>query len=182
MFLLPTWDAILGKYYLDKLCEADGGNYILVNKRVEGLHLKQIPSAYIAKIYLNKGYSYIEMGNEKGYTRFSYDENNEVESKPIKSYTALETIGHETKYQVGPSYLDIRLSDKYIINKNSNEKLGGFRRYILSTRISKKIAAIGGNRQAYCGDVSKLKKQERFSTERNFEYSLANFNKNTGNE
>jgi uncharacterized membrane protein YjgN (DUF898 family) len=74
MFFFATWDAILGKYYLDKYCEADGGTYINTDERVTGRYLAYRPRSETAISLLNKGYSFIEMGVDGDYVRYTFDE------------------------------------------------------------------------------------------------------------
>jgi len=70
MFLFVTWDAILGKYYLDKFCEADSGTYINSYARIAGIYFAEKPREDIAQAFLDRGFDFIEVGEKGSYRRY----------------------------------------------------------------------------------------------------------------
>ena len=52
MFLFPTWDAILGKYYLDSYCEKKGGYYVNEGARIDQIYMNGYSSEKMAEMLL----------------------------------------------------------------------------------------------------------------------------------
>ncbi len=183
MFFFATWDAILGKYYLDKFCEADGGTYINTNKRIEGRYLAYKPRPETAVSLLNKGYSFIEMGKDENYVRYTFDENKTLKDVQITELTSrVVKDGKHTK--VGPDYLNITMSNSYLMDKYSKKILGGYRNFLVYTNLDKTLGGIGAIGGTRCTDISRFKDQERFSLDHNFdyEYILVNLNRHGGSK
>lgn len=79
--LIPTWDIIPGKLYLNHLCETEGG--LKIYKTVEGVDgFYYFPGAELKQEALDQyGYKYLEAGAESSFYRYSLKKGNLAKEK-----------------------------------------------------------------------------------------------------
>jgi hypothetical protein len=175
MFLLPTWDAILGKYYLDKFCEGDGGTYLNRSERVAGIYFDERPRDDIAKAFLKRGFDFIEMGQEGDYFRYFLNKNLNLTSIKVTTLLSKYIIAYESsRTRVGPNYLNITVANQFLEHMGSKERLGGFRNYQMYTRLDKTWEGIGALQSTRCTDITKFNTQDKFQKKTKYLDIVAN--------
>ncbi|MBQ0713510.1 MAG: hypothetical protein KBT53_11165 [Porticoccus sp.] len=174
MFLYATWDAVLGKHYLDKFCMESGGVYINSDIYVKGIYLSSFGEPRHAKYFLEKGYQYVEMNKTKnvkdGYVIYRFRANKKtIEEKITFELKSTHTRGFgDPNKKVSPSFLEISLSDQYVENFKTGNKIAGFRNYRMTTRLDRKLRGIGGNVATACTDIKKFKKLKKYEDYSNY--------------
>ena len=174
MFLWPTWDAILGKYHLDKLCEEDGGTYISSDAKIEGYFSRGRARRAYAQQALAMGFHYVEYGKNGSYVRYSLNTDGNITEQTMSKILSPYRAGHEDpKTKVGPDYLNMGVSDVFIEEIQSKNRLGGFRDYYVYSHLDKKLEGIGSLPSTRCTSLPKFKKLNRFNDRSRYEKLLS---------
>jgi hypothetical protein len=163
LFLIPTWESILGKYYLDKYCEEDGGMYFNTEERITSIYISGEAQERIMRSYLERGYDFVEADAEAeaalGYVRFSYGADGNLAVEEIDSLKSQVREGFDkTVTDVGPGFLDTWMRNEYLERIDTGEVVAGFRNYAFTTRFDRFIRAD----YVECTDIPRLKPTERF--------------------
>lgn len=175
LFLVPTWDAILGKIYLDDLCESDGGTYINFSSNIGGIYFNESPRRDVAEKFLRMGFKIVEMGVSKPYFRYSANKFGEVSVERDVKLNSESIIAYDSyRKRVGPSYLNISVENQFLFGLNSSEVYGGFRDYQIYARIDKYWEGLGSLATTRCTDISKFNRQEHFKNKTQYLGILAN--------
>jgi len=156
LFLLPTWDAILGKYYLDKYCGRDGGMSIGKAVQLDGVYMPARHSDFTAKKMLKEGYVFFEMDYEDaGYVRFSLDDKDNLITSRVDSLLSEYAIKSEMRINVGEfKGVTVKLNYQYIENLNNGEIVSGYRDYyIYGGYIDRILMSAFGGYYIGCDDV-----------------------------
>lgn len=169
MFLLPTWDAILGKYYLDQLCEDGGGTFVKENTKVKGIYVPYVADEKYAKSLLSYGFSFVEMKLKKGgITRFFLDQQEELTHIAAASAISHYTIGHDSNISINkPLFMfgaEITMHQTYVQNIDNGEKVAGYREYTFQTALDNKFSSVGSPPQR-CRWIPSFQSKEKFSNQ-----------------
>ena len=166
MFLIVTWDAIIGGYYLNQLCQNKGGAYINSDVLVEGIYLNSRGEARHTKLFLEKGYKFVEMNRnrsrENGYIRYQLGPDGNIEELLVSKLDSKYTRGFDNpNTKVGPDFLNITLSEQYVENIVTKKRIAGFRAYRTHTWLDRKLR--GYVYPKTCTSISKFKDLEKYN-------------------
>ncbi len=163
LFLVPTWEAILGKHYLDYYCEKDGGLYDFHQERIDGFYIERRASPRIAKQYLNRGFAFVEMGTQSGYVRFSLDAKGELVEKPITDLNShVKYLYDDPRARVGPEFLNLVVSHIYLAKIDTGSPVAGHRNYTFFTKLDEYLGKIGATFTTRCTDIPRFQNNAKF--------------------
>lgn len=169
LFLFPTWDAILGKYYLDNYCEKDGGFIRLNDIELESLYIAATGNDKLAMNYLKRGFKYIETESGDGkYRRYEMDDKGDLISRNIDVISSQYTrvIGNSNT-RVPPAYLKLKVKHEYIMEIESNDIVAGTKEYYFYSRIDANFPGLDVSVGTYCSELDKYSKSARFMNSKN---------------
>lgn len=198
LFVYPTWDGFVGKYYLTKMCEMDGGVYFKAGVNIDSVYIPAIKANVkkaifgdesneaISKRYKRTFDSYkdnLEAGifevpakDVSGkYVRFLYGEKGsfsaEIVDSLISNYIE-DSISTARSYAAmhGSVIPGIYLGyiDSFYQNRSTNEKVFGFKNYIFIYTYDRYLTPLGS---APYMDCKALKKGDpKFNNLKKFEY------------
>ena len=133
LFLLPTWDAIAGKYYLNLYCKTDGGTYINTNEVINGIYYRSTSTDENAIKALKRGFDFVEFDNEKeGYVRFNL-QGDKLEKSYANKLKSKYEWGYALEEQV-PNILNVNLfvTERFVRQIEDGRKIAGFKNYLVS--------------------------------------------------
>jgi len=163
LFLIPTWDAILGKHYLDYYCEKDGGLYDFHQERIDGLYIEYRADLHSAKQYLKRGFDFVEMGMQPDYVRFFIDANGELLEQPVAVLNSqVRRVYDDPNTRVGPDSLTLTVYNQYLEDLDTGEPVAGFRSYAFYTELDAYLGRIGATPVMRCTNIPRFQNDERF--------------------
>lgn len=172
MLLWPTWDAILGKYYLDRYCEK-GGVYAEPGIRIDGIYFPFEGSDRLAEAYLGMGFKYIEAESGDG-SKIHYEMggNGELHRKIVKVLESeyISKSGNPNM-RVKPDFLEITIQHHYLMNIENKNIVAGFKNYRFQSRLDGRFTVLDVFPSISCNDLSQYKTQERYQKPSSY-YSL----------
>lgn len=131
MFLLPTWDAILGKYYLDQLCKRDGG--FSSNKPLfsDGFYIPSNKSRFTAQKILDRGFVFLEMkGLDNRFIRYTLDIDGDLSDEFTEELKSTYILNSDMQLPFGEYHgLMYTLDRHYVANFKTGELLREFKNY-----------------------------------------------------
>lgn len=175
MLLWPTWDAIPGKYYLDRYCE-QGGVYAEPGIRIDGIYFPgkgNSGNERLAEAFLRMGFKYIEAGSDDGsIIRYERGNDGKLQRKTVSALQSqyISKVGNSNR-QVQPEFLDITMVHYYLMHIETKKDVAGYKNYRFQSRFDGKYTLLDIFPSISCKDLKKYKKQERFSDPSDY-YSL----------
>lgn len=178
LFLLPTWEAILGKHHLDKYCDLNGGLYTNVDLPIDSLYLKNsVPAMYPDHIreMLDYGFEFIDIEAAGQVYRYRYGDDggiagefdadgNIVGQKVAKKFSDYVVRHAEGNNKSPHSYLRIVERGFVLKNRNTGEIISGYRDYVFINNLDGLIGVIMGDRYVACSTVTRYREIPRYNS------------------
>ncbi len=182
LFLVPTWQAILGKFYLDYYCRNDGGIFINSQERVDSVYFESNPNIHAARPHLARGFDYIEFGREKGeIARYSFNDEGEIVVESVSESTSdYEFDFFGPNIPVGPELVGISKSELFLRNRHTNEIVAGYREYEFVSDIEKIFSITGSTGSVKCRTTPRLSGNPQYEERAGFLDRVASKKTNLG--
>ncbi len=160
LMLIPTWDVIVGSINLNLLCVYKGGAYVNEKVYVDGFLFKT-DRLSTKKLLADYGFKFIEdiERNYYGdkYVRYSL-KNGVVEKQYVtqlkSEYERSSKVGKKITRFENPFNVDIALSEMYVKNIKTEQKIGGYKEYYFGLGWIEKIFYSGfPGSSVYCNET-----------------------------
>ena len=161
--LAPTWEGILGKHYLDRYCDQDGGLYVNGSVPVDSLYFyDRSLNKEDALAILAGGFSFIEHEKPGVINRF-WMQNAQLMSLEVDASSSkfvLEDV--HNKVNLSPRYLNIFEAGLLLRNRHTGEIIAGFRDYYLANDIDDALSFVGGAGNTACSTAARFAGRSRY--------------------
>ncbi|MCL6417523.1 hypothetical protein MIB92_17815 [Aestuariirhabdus sp. Z084] len=101
LILIPTWDVLIGRLYLTRLCFNDGGVKVYEESSEGGIYIAKDYKTPLIDSLLNKGFKYVEINEKSGGYERLYIEEGEIISSSVKSILSKYEYRANLNYEVG---------------------------------------------------------------------------------
>ncbi|MFT4824833.1 MAG: hypothetical protein ACJASY_001129 [Halioglobus sp.] len=176
LFLVPTWEAILGKYHLDSICDGDGGMFKNGIVSVDSLYMtppRVGNSPHSVEKWLSYGFKFIDTETAGEVYRYRVDENGiavgEIDERgQIIGHKVTENISQYTveHYATEPklvgNFIRIGESGRVLKNRNTGEIVAGYRDYVFASKMDLLVAFPIRGRFVACSTVTRYRDLPRY--------------------
>ena len=164
MLLWPTWDAILGKYYLDRYCEK-GGLSVNPEKKISSLYFPTEGNDEMATMYLSMGFQFIEANDEGGkYRQYQLGRNGELISRIVEKRKSSFIREYDfSQARMKPEYLGIKMNRHFIKRIIDDEIIAEYRDFYFQSRLDKNITILDVNPGVRCSELKKYRGTRGYS-------------------